>query len=207
LAALPATLRLKRIDCEDYRQSHRGGARDSDSWRFAAPCEERRRDRSQARTRKKLVADDAVAEIDRSLVKLWMTVSFGNSNPATRWPPKTIKDFKKETGKDLSKVAKAKDIAQRMLESFPALKKLENTSEAWAHLQYREGQAVMGTMLVLMREHGIPSLSMYDGIIVPKSQAELAKATLKQVFKEVVGVEPILTVETAPEPTLLATDL
>ncbi len=43
----------------------------------------------------------AVAGIDRSIVKLWTTVSFGNSNPATRWPPKTIKDFKKETSKDL----------------------------------------------------------------------------------------------------------
>jgi hypothetical protein len=93
-----------------------------------------------------------------------------------------------------------------MLETFPALRKLERLREAWARLQYREGQAVMGTMLALMREHGIPSLSMYDGIIVPKSKADLAKATLKQVFKEVVGVEPILTVETL-EPTLLATDL
>ena len=149
----------------------------------------------------------AFAEIDRAIVKAWTTVSFGNSKPATRWPPKTAKEFKKDTGKNLSKVAKAKDIGQRMLETFPALRKLERLSEAWAHLQYREGQAVIGTMLFLKREHGIPSLSMYDGIIVPKSKAELAKATLKRVFKEVVGVEPILTVETAPEPTLLATDL
>jgi len=89
----------------------------------------------------------AIADIDRSIVKLWTTISFGNSNPATRWPAKTAKDFKKETGKDLSKVARAKDIAQKMLETFPALRKLENLSEAWAHLQYREGQAVMGTMM------------------------------------------------------------
>jgi hypothetical protein len=108
----------------------------------------------------------AIADMDRSIVKLWTTISFGNSNPATRWPAKTAKDFKKETGKDLSKVARAKDIAQKMLETFPALKKLENLSEAWARLQYREGQAVMGTMLILMREHRVPSFSMYDGIIV-----------------------------------------
>ena len=136
----------------------------------------------------------AIADIGRSIVKLWTTISFGNSNPATRWPPKTAKDFKKETGKDLNKVAKAKDIAQRMLETFPALKKLETLSEAWAHLQYREGQAVMGTIMILMREHRVPSFSMYDGIIVPKSKADMAADTLRQVFKEVVGVEPILTV-------------
>ena len=139
----------------------------------------------------------AIADIDRSIVKLWTTISFGNSNPATRWPPKIAKDFKKETGKDLRKVAKAKDIAQKMLETFPALKKLERLSEVWAHLQYREGHAVMGTMLILMREHRVPSYSMYDGIIVPKSKTDMAADTLRQVFKEVVGVEPILTVETA----------
>lgn len=149
----------------------------------------------------------AIAGIERSIVKLWTTVSFGNSKPAMRWPPKTSKDFKKETGKNLGKLARAKDVAQRMLETFPALKKLgENLSEAWAHLQYREGQAVMGTMLILKREHGIPSLSMYDGIIVPKSKADLAQSTLKRVFKEVIGVEPILTAETS-EPALAATDL
>jgi hypothetical protein len=30
----------------------------------------------------------AVAGFDRTVVKLWTTVSFGNSKPATRWPPK-----------------------------------------------------------------------------------------------------------------------
>jgi hypothetical protein len=148
----------------------------------------------------------AVSGIDRPIVKLWTTVSFGNSKPAIRWPTKTARDFKKETGKDLSKVAKAKVVAARMLEAFPALKKLENRSDVWADLQYLEGQALMGTMLLLMREHGVPSLSMYDGIIVPKSKTDLAKNTLKRVFKEVVGTEPILTVETA-EPTIDATDL
>ena len=149
----------------------------------------------------------ALPELDRSIVKLWTTVSFGNSKPATRWPPKTTKDFKKDTGKNLSKLASAKDIAQRMLETFPALKKLgEDLSEAWAHLQYREGEAVMRTMLILKREHGVPSLSMYDGIIVPKSKAYLARDILRRVFNEVIGVGPILTVE-IPETALDATDL
>jgi hypothetical protein len=47
----------------------------------------------------------AIAGIDRSIVKQWTTISFGNSKPATRWPPKMAKDFKKETGKLLGKVA------------------------------------------------------------------------------------------------------
>jgi hypothetical protein len=47
---------------------------------------------------------------------------------------------------------------------------------------------------------------MYDGIIVPRSKADLAQGVLRRMFKEVVGVEPILTVETA-DPRLEASDL
>jgi hypothetical protein len=93
-------------------------------------------------------------------------------------------------------LARAKDIARRMLETFPALRKLEKLSAVWADLQFREGEAVMGTMLILMREHGVPSLSTCDGIIVPRAKADLAMTALKQVFRKVVGVEPSLTVET-----------
>jgi hypothetical protein len=50
-------------------------------------------------------------------------------------------------------------------------------------------------MLILMREHRVPSLSMHDGIIVPRSKADLAKGILMREFRRVVGVEPMLTVE------------
>jgi ribosomal protein L19 len=62
-------------------------------------------------------------------------------------------------------------------------------------------------MLTLMREHHVPSLSMYDGIIIPRSKSGLAQTTLKRVFKEVVGVEPVLTIETAEPGPMDAGDL
>ena len=94
-----------------------------------------------------------------------------------------------------------------MLETFPALKRLDYDLELWGDLQYREATAVVGTMLILTRTHGVPSLSMHDGLIVPKSKAELAKGVLTREFHKVIGVDPVLTVE--PEDTLLidATDL
>ena len=72
---------------------------------------------------------------------------------------------------------------------------LEGHSDIWADLQFREADAVIGTMLILMRAHGVPSLSMHDGIIVPRSKADLAKATLASEFERVIGTAPILTVE------------
>ena len=52
-----------------------------------------------------------VGGVDRSIAKLWVLATFGNSKPATRWPPEMVKDYKKETGKDLGKQAKARDVA------------------------------------------------------------------------------------------------
>jgi hypothetical protein len=130
-----------------------------------------------------------LAGIDRSIAKLWTVASFGSSKPLTQWPPDMAADYKKETGRDLGKQAKAKDVARRMLEVFPALKNLENHSDIWADLQFREAQAVIGTMLILMRKHGVPSYSMHDGIIVPMSKARLAKNMLMREFHRVVGVQ------------------
>jgi hypothetical protein len=126
--------------------------------------------------------------------------SFGKSKPETRWPPDTIKDYERDTGSDLRKIAKAKDVARKMLAAFPALQELERRSNIWADLQFTEAEAVIGTMLILMRTHGVPSLSMHDGIIVPRSKAVLAERTLAGEYRRVVGVEPMLTVE--PDPAL-----
>jgi hypothetical protein len=77
-----------------------------------------------------------------------------------------------------------------MLETFPALEELGYNLTLWADLQFLEAEAVIGTMLLLMRTHGVPSLSMHDGIIVPRSKADLAQSILKQQFRRVIGVEP-----------------
>ena len=148
----------------------------------------------------------ALAGVARSVAKLWMVASFGNSKPATRWPSQMIEDFKKETGKDLRKEAKAKDVARTMLAAFPALKKLERYSDIWGALQYREAEAVIDTMLRLKRDFGVPSLSMHDGIILPRSWTRIAKTVLAREYRRVVGVEPLLTVE-PKEAEVEATDL
>jgi hypothetical protein len=60
-----------------------------------------------------------------------------------------------------------------------------------------KAEAVIGTMLTLMRSYDVPTLAMHDGIIVPRSKAELAKRVLTECYREAVGVEPMLTVEMA----------
>ena len=133
--------------------------------------------------------------IDRAIAKLWTVASFGSSKPITHWPPQMAEEYARETGRELGKQAKARDVARKMLTAFPALQKLENCSDIWADLQFRESEAVIGAMLILMRQ-----FSMHDGIIVPRSKGDLAKRVLTREFHRVVGVKPMLTVEPEEEP-------
>ena len=96
-----------------------------------------------------------------------------------------------------------------MLEAFPALKKLNEKDfpYIWADLQFLEAEAILNTMLILMREHRVPSLSMHDGIIVPRSKTLLTMDILKEQYRKFVGVEPVLTAETADGKYLDARDL
>jgi hypothetical protein len=137
----------------------------------------------------------ARAGIARDVAKLWCIASFGASTPKRRWPAEMVKEYQKSTGQDLRKVAKAREVAKAMLRAFPALQKLEEHPHIWADLQYAEAEAVVGAMLILMRRHRVPSLSMHDGMIVPRSKADLVKDILAREYRRHVGVEPILTVE------------
>jgi hypothetical protein len=137
----------------------------------------------------------ARAGIARDIAKLWCIASFGESAPKLRWPRKMVEDYRKETGKDLRKVAPVRKVAEAMLKAFPTLRRLERYSHIWADLHFLEAEAVIGTMLILMRRHGVPSYSMHDGLIVPRSKADLAKDILTSEYRRVAGVEPMLTVE------------
>jgi hypothetical protein len=110
-----------------------------------------------AKIAKQPLKDDAdpyaSTDVPRDVAKLWVLVTFGNSEPATNWPTKIATRYKKDTGVDLNEVAKASDVGQRMLAAFPALRRLKD--HVWAELQYLEAEAIIGTMLALKRDHGV----------------------------------------------------
>jgi hypothetical protein len=54
----------------------------------------------------------ARAGIARDVAKLWCIASFGESAPKLRWPRKMVEDYRKDTGKDLRKVATARTVAE-----------------------------------------------------------------------------------------------
>ena len=133
-----------------------------------------------------------VKDIPRKVAKMWCVESLGNSSPKSKWSPGKAAEYLKETGR---KLPKASIVAQKMLEAFPALKTLSDHPDTWADLQYIESEAVISAMLQLMRDNGVPSLAMHDGLIVPQSYVHLTKMILRVRYEYVVGVRPTLTVE------------
>jgi hypothetical protein len=134
--------------------------------------------------------------IARDIAKLWCMETLGHGAPKTKWSSKAVKEYR-EKGRQLPK---AREVAKAMLGAFPALKKLQDhpRRDLWADLQFKEAEAVVGTMLILMRRHGVPSYAMHDGLLVPRSKWDLAKDVLAREYRCVVGVEPMLTVEPDP---------
>jgi len=129
-------------------------------------------------------------ENDRAAVKAWMVATFGNSKPIRRWPPRMLKDTP-----DLRQY-KASAITAAALTHYPELREwgrpLKGRVHCWADLMWIESAAVLATMLTLIREHSIPSLSVHDSLIVPASKVEVASKTLTKMFSGLTGARPLL---------------
>jgi hypothetical protein len=58
---------------------------------------------------------------------------------------------------------------------------------------FHESQAMLGTMLELMRRE-VPSLSVHDSLIVRETDGDLAQSLLKQHYERFSGIVPELKV-------------
>ena len=69
-------------------------------------------------------------------------------------------------------------ITKAALTKYPVLQTwgqpMKNRTYGWADLMWHESNVMFSTMLRLMREHQIPSLSVHDSLIVPASKADVA---------------------------------
>ena len=140
----------------------------------------------------KAVRDDP--RLKRDLVKMWFVATFGSSKHLTRWPKEFIEKFREEhDGAEPGKLYKVTTIR------YPLLRKWGELDLGWADLMFLESKAVLGTMLELMTGHEVPSFSVHDSLIVPRSRTELAEAVLRGNYHDVIGVRPMLELH-SPRP-------
>jgi hypothetical protein len=129
----------------------------------------------------------------RGVVKLWFVATFGSAGHLTRWPADISSDYHKETkGQKLGKDYPIKLIREKAIQAFPLLASWGERKNGWADLMFVESAAMVATMIDLMRDHSVPSLSVHDSLIVPASKQQLAEKRLTAQYHWATGVEPTL---------------
>jgi hypothetical protein len=132
-----------------------------------------------------------------------VNASFGNKALLSRWTKDLIDEFKKKLArKDLTwhgfhhKAYPMKMIREKVLRRHPLLgrwgSEIRGRVRDYGDLMFAEGEAIIRTMLVLKRKHGVPSLPVYDAIIVPLSKQEAAEEVLSEQFRIETGFVPRL---------------
>jgi hypothetical protein len=85
-----------------------------------------------------------LGEEARDVVKMWITASFGNNAPITKWPRELTAKYRERTGKTLGKRYAASKISEKVIERFPLLARLGESvngiERGWAELMYIEAE-------------------------------------------------------------------
>jgi hypothetical protein len=129
----------------------------------------------------------------RAAVKAWFVTTFGSPKHLIRWPKETKKNYREETGRDLSEYP-IKKIREAVFKVFP-LMCAWGTEQAfcnWSFLMFLESRAMVSAMLDLMRNHSVPSLTEFDSLIVPASKRALGEKVLSRCYRGVTLVTPML---------------
>jgi hypothetical protein len=134
-----------------------------------------------------------MAAIPRNVVKAWCTVRFGTKGARARWPKEAIEKYAEDNGgADLRKY-RIRDVEREVCRKFPLIAGWRELKETWGDLMWLESEAVVPTVIMLMRS-GVPSLPVHDSLIVPTSAEAMAKDILSNNYNHICGVTPALVV-------------
>jgi hypothetical protein len=131
--------------------------------------------------------------LPRNIVKAWTAGSFGNGRPLDRWLKQLTKDYEKRHKVKPRDVCAAARVRDAMLATYPALSRLGEPGVRWADLMFVESEALVGTMINLMKVYKVPSLSVHDSIIVPAAELRLGAGLLASHYLWRVGLFPRLS--------------
>lgn len=129
--------------------------------------------------------------VPRGVVKGWVTMALGKGAFPKRWSTSQVEELQKEQI-SVSKEFPLKKITPIILQSMPLLQKWEPKKITSLDLMYAESQAILGTVLELMRCHQIPSLPVHDSLIVQRRQAPLCKKIMVEYYEQLFGVTPVI---------------
>jgi hypothetical protein len=135
-----------------------------------------------------------IGEIDRTIIKAWVSSTMGHHSFHTRWPRNAIQEIK-DAGIEKPKKMTMTSLQPTVLDHFPMLADWPSGRVTWANLMFTESEIIIGTMLELMRSYSVPCFSVHDSIIVKKKDQQIAMETLESQFLGRTTVEPRLKVK------------
>ena len=118
----------------------------------------------------------------RDVVKKFFVIAFGQNGQTKRWSREMISDYREKTGRELGADYPIKLIREKVFEVYPVIQRIAEHRNIWAKLMWIESMAMITTMQRLMREHGVPSLSIHDSLIVPESKLKVAQELLREQY-------------------------
>jgi hypothetical protein len=134
--------------------------------------------------------------IPRCVIKQWLVMALGAGKFPARWSPEAGKTYRKETErKSLGKDFPIRRVAEAVLNRYSVLSGLEAGHIDYFDLMFIESEAVIQAMLELLRQHDLPSLPVFDSLIVPKDSEAIASAILSKAYESRVGICPALKIE------------
>jgi hypothetical protein len=128
---------------------------------------------------------------NRQVAKDWINLSLTTGKWLKKWPKSKTEEYRTKHGIELSADYPVRGVQAASLTAFPALYKLEASGLTWSELMFEEAEAILTTMLKLM-DQNVPSLPVFDSIIVPQSQVRLATGELYDAFYQRIGKKPLL---------------
>jgi hypothetical protein len=134
-----------------------------------------------------------ITGLPRNVVKAWVTVRFGTKSTRTRWPTEATRRYAEDNSGANLREFKIKDVEREFCRKYPLMLRWRELKETWADLMWLESEAVVSTVMLLMRS-GVPSLPVHDSLIVPVSAEAMARDVLTNNYSAVCGVTPALVV-------------
>ena len=112
----------------------------------------------------------SIPDIDRAVVKQYVTISLGKGKLVTKWLE----------GNDIS--VDIDEVKQAVCRAIPCFESLGQSGHDWATLQYLEAESLIQAMESL-HEQDIPAYSVHDSLIVPISGRDAAYTALRKAWE------------------------
>ncbi len=140
----------------------------------------------------------AIPGLPRDIAKKFFVIAFGNDGQTKRWSREQVREYRREIGRQLGRDYPINMVRDTVRGTYPVVERIAEHRNIWAKLMWIESMAMITTMQRLMREHGVPSLSIHDSLIVPESKLNVAQELLGEQYYCVSQIQPQLVVKLPP---------